>query len=267
MSRTVEAPRAAGRTRKPPPPQMEWAWFFDVDGTLVELAPTPSSVVVHDDLTPAISLLHELTGGAVSIITGRSISDVETFLDLPEVAVSGQHGLELRSADGTVTSRKVGVTHLRKIADELKKVVEKHPDLIIEEKGMSIALHYRLAPRSASYAHRVMRSLKEKYAPGFVIQKGKRVVELKPAGTDKGNVIRHLMANPPFKGRVPVFVGDDVTDEAGFKVVNEMNGYSIKVGTGPTTARYRMSGVTKLREWLVSGMTGFTPTAARVESE
>jgi trehalose 6-phosphate phosphatase len=246
---------------------MEWAWFFDVDGTLVELAPTPSSVVVHGDLTPAIALLHDLSGGAVSIITGRSISDVESLLDLPDVAVSGQHGLELRSADGTLTSRKVRIVPLRMIAQELKNVAGMHPGLIVEEKGMSIALHYRLAPRSASYAHSLMKALKEKYAPEFVIQKGKRVVELKPAGTDKGIVIRQLMESAPFNGRIPVFVGDDVTDEAGFRVVNEMNGYSIKVGAGPTAARYRIPGVTKLREWLVSGMTEFVPPNMCEESE
>mgnify|MGYP001546845203 CR=1 FL=1 len=132
---------------------------------------------------------------------------------------------------------------------------------------MSIALHYRLAPRLAGYAHRLVRSLQKKYAPDFVIQKGKSVVELKPAGSDKGYTIRRLMDSSPFKGRMPVFVGDDLTDESGFRVVNEMGGYSIKVGPGPTSARYRMRGVTQVREWLIAGMVDCSFPASVGESE
>jgi trehalose 6-phosphate phosphatase len=233
---------------------MEWAWFFDIDGTLVEIASLPSRIIVHDELLRAIARLHVLTGGAVSLITGRAISDVDRIFDMPEISVAGQHGLEVRVAGGDITSHPVPEEALRPLRGELSSAIARHPGLVAEFKGMSIALHYRMAPALGSYSHRLLRALGEKYAPEFVIQKGKRVVELKPAGADKGEVIRRLMMTEPFAGRTPVFVGDDLTDEAGFAIVNELSGHSIKVGPGPTCARFRLRTVTQVREWLAEGM-------------
>jgi trehalose 6-phosphate phosphatase len=233
---------------------MEWAWFFDIDGTLVEIASLPSRIIVHDELLRAIARLHLLTGGAVSLITGRAISDVDRIFDLPEIAIAGQHGLELRAAGGEISSHSVPKEALRPLRDELSSAIARHPGLVAEFKGMSIALHYRMAPELASYSHRLLRSLGARYAPDFVVQKGKRVVELKPLGADKGEVIRRLMTTEPFAGRTPVFVGDDLTDEAGFAIVNELSGNSIKVGPGPTCARFRLRTVTQVRQWLSEGM-------------
>ncbi len=232
---------------------MEWAWFFDIDGTLVEIASLPSRIIVHDELLRAIARLHVLTGGAVSLITGRAISDVDRIFDLPEISVAGQHGLELRVAGGNITSHPVPEEALRLLRDELSSSIAGRPGLVAEFKGMSIALHYRMAPALAGYSHTLLRSLGAKYAPDFVIQKGKRVVELKPVGADKGEVIRRLMTTDPFAGRTPVFVGDDLTDEAGFAIVNEMAGHSIKVGSGPTCARFRLTTVSQVRRWLAEG--------------
>src|SRR5688572_14021101 len=254
VDRRPDAQRSAERVGKPPPASMGWAWFFDIDGTLVEIASLPSRIIVHDELLTAIARLHVLTGGAVSLITGRAISDVDRIFDLPEISVAGQHGLELRVAGGDITSHPVADEALRPLHDELSSSIAERPGLVAEFKGMSIALHYRMAPALASYSHRLLRALGAKYAPDFVIQKGKRVVELKPAGADKGEVIRRLMMTKPFAGRTPVFVGDDLTDEAGFAIVNEMSGYSIKVGPGPTCARFSLRTVTRVREWLAEGM-------------
>lgn len=239
---------------KPPPASMEWAWFFDIDGTLVEIASVPSGIVVHDDLLRTIARLHVLTDGAVSLITGRAIGDVDQIFDLPEISIAGQHGLELRGSGGDITSHPVSEEGLRCLHDELNVAIARRPGLVVEFKGMSIALHYRQAPGLASYSHRLLRALGEKYAPDFVIQKGKRVVELKPAGANKGEVIRKLMMTEPFAGRTPVFVGDDLTDEAGFAIVNDLSGHSIKVGPGPTCARFRLRTVTQVRQWLSEGM-------------
>jgi trehalose 6-phosphate phosphatase len=233
---------------------MEWAWFFDIDGTLVEIASLPSRIIVHDELLRAIARLHVLTGGAVSLITGRAISDVDRIFDLPDISIAGQHGLELRVSGGDITSHPVAEEALRPLRDQLSSAIAAHPGLVAEFKGMSIALQYRMAPALAGYSHRLLRSLGAKYAPNFVIQKGKRVVELKPAGADKGEVIRRLMTTEPFEGRTPVFVGDDLTDEAGFAIVNQMSGHSIKVGPGPTGARFRLRTVTQVRQWLSEGM-------------
>jgi trehalose 6-phosphate phosphatase len=122
--------------------------------------------------------------------------------------------------------------------------------LIVENKGESVALHYRQAPRLAGYAHRLMRKIQAAHGADLMIQKGKRVVELKPAGADKGHAIRALMLEPPFAGRTPVFVGDDVTDEAGFRLVNSMGGHSIKVGPGKSEAKWRLRHVSDVRRWL-----------------
>jgi trehalose 6-phosphate phosphatase len=233
---------------------MEWAWFFDIDGTLVEIAALPSRVIVHDELLTSIARLNVLTGGAVSLITGRAISDVDRIFDLPEISVAGQHGLELRVAGGDITSHPVPEEGLGALRDELSSSIEGRPGLVAEFKGMSIALHYRMAPALASYSHRLLRALGAKYAPDFVIQRGKRVVELKPGGADKGEVIRRLMTAEPFAGRTPVFIGDDLTDEAGFAIVNEMSGHSIKVGPGATCARFRLTTVGQVRQWLAEGM-------------
>lgn len=241
-------------TRRPPPANANWAWFFDVDGTLVEIAPTPSSVVVDDDLPHIISRLHKLSGGAVSLITGRAVSDVEQFLPLPGVAVAGQHGLEMRAASGVVELRNFSRADLDAIESELSDVAKRHDGLIVEAKGESIALHYRQAPALAGYAHRVMRQLQSRHGRDLVIQRGKRVVELKPAEADKGSAIAELMLVSPFKGRTPAFVGDDVTDESGFKLINQMGGHSIKVGSGPSAAKWRLHDVTAVREWLSNGL-------------
>jgi trehalose 6-phosphate phosphatase len=238
----------------PPRPQLDWAWFFDVDGTLLEIASSPARVVVHDELAPAIVRLNELSGGAVSLITGRSITNIDTLLDLPEIAIAGQHGLELRWPSGKTVSREFNKKAFGEICDRLTTLVANHPGLILELKGMSVALHYRLAPRLAGYVHRTMRELQRLYPSDFTLQKGKRVVELKPVGADKGQVIRELMTSEPFRGRVPVFIGDDLTDEAGFEAVNEMSGYSVKVGKGATAAKFQLPNVAGVRKWLYSAV-------------
>ncbi|MGK2962439.1 MAG: trehalose-phosphatase [Gemmatimonadaceae bacterium] len=233
---------------------MNWAWFFDIDGTLVEIAPSPDRIVVHRDMPPLVRKLHTQAGGAVALITGRSIADADRVLPLRKMAIAGQHGLEVRSADGTMSMHRVRSGNLTQVRLKLLEAVARHEGLMAEYKGLSIALHYRHAPRLAGYAHRMMRSLRSRYVPDFIIQKGKRVVELKPAGKDKGVAIEELMLDPPFAGRIPVFIGDDATDEHGFKVVNKMGGHSVKIGPGRTNARWRLRNVESLREWLRKGM-------------
>ncbi len=220
----------------------------------MEIAPSPDRIVVHRDMPPLIRKLHTLTGGAVALITGRSIADVDRVLPLSKMAIAGQHGLEVRSADGTMSTHRVRSGNLNQVRLHLLDAVARHEGLIAEYKGLSIALHYRHAPALAGYAHKLMRSLRSRYVPDFSIQKGKRVVELKPAGTDKGVAIEELMLDPPFAGRIPVFIGDDVTDEHGFKVVNRMGGHSVKIGPGRTHARWRLRDVESLREWLQAGV-------------
>jgi trehalose 6-phosphate phosphatase len=244
------APRALLR---PPRADVAWAWFFDIDGTLVELAPTPSSIVINEDLPELIARLTELSGGAVSLITGRAISNVDELLPLPQVSVAGQHGAEVRMPAGSHQTAEVAID-FDAIAREVAALTAKHPGLIAEYKGSSVALHYRRAPKLAGYATRFMRALQSRYGPGLELQKGKKVVELRPDDVDKGRAIAAMMEIKPFTGRIPVFIGDDVTDEAGFQTVNELGGYSVKVGSGKTVARYRLANVREVKAWLVEGI-------------
>ena len=253
----------ASRTlTRPPRADVTWAWFFDIDGTLVELAATPSSIIVHDDLPELIDRLNDLSGGAVSLITGRAISNVDELLPLLQVSVAGQHGAEVRMPAGAHHTGEFAVD-FSAIAREVAELCARHPDLIAEYKGSSVALHYRRAPKLAGYATRFMRELQSRYGPGLELQKGKKVVELRPDAVDKGRAIASLMKRKPFAGRIPVFVGDDVTDEAGFETVNELGGFSVKVGRGKTRARYRLASVSEVKAWLAEGMSGRTEIDSR----
>jgi trehalose 6-phosphate phosphatase len=233
-----------------PAPRCDWAYGFDIDGTLVDIAPSPSAIVVERELQTLICELYEATNGAVALISGRSISDIDTIFHDTQLPVAGQHGLERRSADGTITRHDTQSEKLAFARQRLGEAIAAHPDLLLEDKGLSLALHYRAAPALASFAHRTMRNISLAVGGEFTLQSGKRVVELKPSGKDKGDAVRDFMHEEPFASRTAVFVGDDVTDEHGFTMVNAMGGHSIKVGAGPTSARWRLPNVRAVRSWL-----------------
>src|SRR5262249_41743788 len=150
--------------------------------------------------------------------------------------LAGQHGVERRSADGVVHRHPFPSERLEFARQTLAELVVRWPVLLLEDKGSSLALHFRREPRLATLVTRAVRSACKTLGAEFTVQEGKGVVELKPAGRDKGDAIFEFMAEPPFRGRTPVFVGDDATDEYGFVVVNRLGGHSIKVGPGPTAA-------------------------------
>jgi trehalose 6-phosphate phosphatase len=233
-----------------PTPRSEWAYFFDIDGTLVDIAPSPSEIVVERELQAQVCDLYEATGGALALISGRSLSDVDSIFRDTSLPVGGQHGLERRSSDGRISRHDAPLEKLDFARARLAQAIAAHPELLLEDKGLSLALHYRSAPSLASFAHRTMRAIASATGPAFTLQSGKRVVELKPSGKDKGDAVRDFMQEEPFAGRLPVFVGDDVTDEHGFAVVNSMAGHSIKVGGGRTAARWRLPNVRAVRLWL-----------------
>lgn len=242
-----------------PSPNASLAHFFDFDGTLVELAPTPSSIRLDARLMSLIAALYEASNGAVAIITGRPIADIDRLFATLSLPVAGQHGVERRNATGNIVRHAFPTDALDEARERLRDVVSAHPRLLLEDKGMSIALHYRGAPALAGFAHRVMHETQRRLGERFTVQTGKRVVELKPVGRDKGVAILEFMQEPPFRGRTPIFVGDDATDEYGFAVTNLMHGHSVKVGRGPSTARWRLSDVDAVREWLTRGIHAATP--------
>jgi len=254
-ARRRKGSRSARRgSSAPPPPRADHAYFFDIDGTLVEIAEHPAEVELDRDLRGLIRLLHRRTGGAVALISGRSISEVDRLFPETRLPAAGQHGIERRDARGRTFRHEFSGELLARAHDRLRGIVAKYPGLMLEDKGLSVALHYRQAPHLAGYSHWLLRSMLSEVGPAFTIQTGKRVVELKPAGMDKGVAVMEFMNEKPFAGRLPVFVGDDRTDEFGFAMVNEMGGHSMKVGAGPTAATWRLRGVGAVRSWLESGL-------------
>lgn len=243
-------PRLSRRRAGPPRARLEWAYFFDLDGTLIDFADTPSAVRVSEDVRLLLERLHRATGGAVALLSGRAIVEIDRLFPHARLAAAGQHGLERRSARGTLTRHVIARRGFERVRLRLASAVHGKAGLLLENKGLSLALHYRRAPRLGAYAHRLARSMLPAIGRRFCIQRGKYVVEMRPAGKDKGAGIVEFMREPPFRGRTPVFVGDDATDEFGFATVNRLGGHSIKVGVGPTAARWRLPNVRAVREWL-----------------
>ena len=240
----------------PPAPCLDWAYFLDVDGTLIDIADTPDAVRVDTALLDLIARLHRASGGAVALISGRALSDLEHRLGTLHLPLAGQHGLERRDASGRLWIHAAPPAAKHAIKEALAPVLALHPGLLLEDKGLTLALHYRLAPHLASYAHRLMARLAIAANAGLEVQRGKRVAEVKPAGIDKGTAVAEYLAEPPFRGRRAVFIGDDLNDEHGFAEVNKLDGISIKVGKGSSCARFRLPDVVAVRRWLGDTLKG-----------
>lgn len=239
-------------TRRPPRPQRDWAYFFDVDGTLIDFADTPSAVRVSEELRQLLEHLYRTSGGAVALMSGRSIAEVDRLFPDIRIPAAGQHGIERRSAEGVVTRHTFPARQFAAVRDRLAAAVDSKPGLLLEDKGLSLAVHYRRASRLGAYAHRLARSVLPDLGQEFRIQRGKYVVELRPGGRDKGAAVLEFMTEAPFQGRTPVFVGDDITDEYGLATVNTLGGHSVKVGPGRTAARWRLRNVQAVEQWLRS---------------
>jgi trehalose 6-phosphate phosphatase len=244
----------------PPRPRRDWAYFFDLDGTLLDLAPSPAEAELDEAARDLLTELYAVTEGAVVLISGRSIADIDLLFPGAGMPVAGQHGLERRDHRGTLWQHEMPTSSLEDARERIAAVVERHDGLLLEYKGLSLALHYRAAPQLANLAHDVVRSLQQELGTDYRVQEGKFVVELKPGGRDKGAAVLEFMEEEPFRGRRPVFVGDDATDEYAFAVVNELDGVSVKVGPGETAARWRLPGVAAVQEWLQRGLRSFRAT-------
>jgi trehalose 6-phosphate phosphatase len=232
------------------------ALFLDVDGTLLEIALTPESVVVPPRVPVLLERLRQRQGGALALVSGRSLNDLDQLFTMPDLPAAGLHGLERRHADGTLV-RPPTPAWIATARIELAAFMAANPGTVFEDKGLSLALHYRLAPAVGPAAVALAASMAAAIGSGAVVQQGKMVVELRPAGIDKGGAILALLATPPFLGRRPVFAGDDVTDEHGFKAVNEAGGVAIRIGsTAPTSAPWRVPSIPDLLDWLESPWAG-----------
>lgn len=233
-----------------PPFEPGWALFLDVDGTLLDIAEHPDAVSSHEVDHALLEGLQRAADGAVALISGRSLAQLDRIFAPLTLAAAGQHGFERRDVHGRRHRHRFPVDELRPAAARIREFAARHAGLVFEDKGASVALHYRLAPQLGAEAREAMREAAAALGDAVQIQAGKMVWELKPAGADKGSAIDEFMREPPFAGRTPVFLGDDVTDEHGFRVVNRLGGHSIKVGAGDSAARWRLASPSAARAWL-----------------
>jgi trehalose 6-phosphate phosphatase len=233
-----------------PPFQPGWALFLDVDGTLLDIAARPDQVDTHKVNCALVEGLQRAAGGALALISGRSLAQLDVMFSPLTLPAAGQHGFERRDVHGRRHRHRFPVETLAPAKEKLREFAARHSGLVLEDKGASLALHYRLAPQLGGAAREALVEAAAALGGMVEVQAGKMVWELKPAGADKGVAIEEFMREPPFAGRKPVFLGDDVTDEYGFRVVNRLEGHSIKVGAGETAARWRLANPSAARAWL-----------------
>lgn len=233
-----------------PPFAPDWAFFLDIDGTLLEIAPTPHAVMPHGEKIRLVERLLRAAGGAVALVSGRPISVIDELFAPLRLPAAGQHGVERRDAQGGFHRHEIDAVRLRRAADRIRDFAATHQGLVFEDKGDSVALHYRLAPALREVAHEVVEGAAAGLRGEFETQPGKMVIELKPAGRNKGLAVEDFMREPPFAGRTPVYIGDDLTDEYAFGTVNRLGGHSVKVGEGDTQARWRIGNAREVRDWL-----------------
>lgn len=222
--------------------------FLDFDGTLVELAPSPDAVRVEDELRGLLTRLQSKLDGRLVLLSGRAVADLRGHLHPVSVAVGGSHGLEFAAVDGEVTAGE-RPSGLAEAVEEFRKLEVRYPGVLVEEKPLSVALHYRGAPDAEIVCHSAAERAAVK--TGMTLQFGKMLVELKPAGGDKGRALQHFMTQPEFVATKPVFIGDDLTDEHGFEAARELGGAGVLVGAErATAAEYRLQDVGAVRAWL-----------------
>jgi trehalose 6-phosphate phosphatase len=227
-----------------------FALFLDFDGVLVDLAETPDAVVVSDKLRSRLEKLNGALGGAVAVVSGRGLQAIDDFLFPTVLAVAGDHGNQRRTSSGEIEWENTRASVAASALYELIKARVGNDDrLLVEQKASAVALHYRLAPERGRECIEWMEAAVQR-EPALSIVFGKMVVEARAHGVTKGEAVRKYMEEPPFADRVPVFIGDDVTDEDGFVAVQERGGIGIKVGEGQTAARLRMRDTAEVANFL-----------------
>jgi trehalose 6-phosphate phosphatase len=256
---SVQAPTSGDQrmphATPPPPPELlaeAIALFLDVDGTLVEIEREPGAVHVPERLCRILSDLQRATDGALALVSGRTLVQLDGLFAPLRPSAAGLHGLERRNLRTEVVRAKPDPVVFGAARAQLAGFAECHPGVLLEDKGLTLALHYRNAPEQQGAATATAEAAVAASHGALVLLQGKMVLELKPPGCDKGQAIAAFMGEAPFAGRQPVFAGDDVTDEAGFEVVNRLGGITIRIGAdaGPTVARYGLPDVRAMQSWL-----------------
>ncbi|CAN7494508.1 trehalose-phosphatase [Phenylobacterium sp. LjRoot219] len=228
------------------------ALFLDLDGTLAPFAARPQDVRPDPRRTRLLERLEPALDGRLAVVSGRTLADVDRILEGRVTAVAAVHGLVRREADGSLSQTPCHPA-LETVREQCREFARRDPGLIVEDKGLSVTLHYRLAP---AHGHAARRWAEEMAATtGLVLQHGDMVEELRTPGPNKGDSVAEFLELPPFAGARPVFLGDDATDEHGFEAVQAHGGVGILIGPGrPTAARRRLLGVEEALAWLEAAL-------------
>lgn len=258
----VDAPEAVPVPRALVPHLGETAILLDIDGTLLDLMPTPREVWVPPRLAATLKELLARTSGALALVSGRSLNDIDLIFAPEQFPAVGGHGAEMRlAADGEPAA-----VHAPPMDQELKRrlaaIARLSPGILLEDKGYSLALHYRLAPHAEKAIYEAVSLIRAELPDAtFEVLPGKCVCEIKHAGFTKASGVRELMARAPFKGRRPFFIGDDVTDETVFAIMPEFDGLSFSVGRRAEGVAGHFDAPSDVREFLARLLDGKDVTA------
>lgn len=210
------------------PPLERLALLLDLDGTLIDIAPTPEDVVVPDALPGLLARLGRRVGGALAVVSGRTIASVLALFPAADFLVAGEHGAQLRTPDGALETLALPPVPAG-WREELARIAAHHGGVLLEEKPHGFVLHYRRAPAARGLLERAARALLAAHGEDFVLQPAHMAWEIRPRGVDKGGAVQALLRRPAFAGRVPVFVGDDVTDLDGMRAARAAGGFGFEV--------------------------------------
>jgi len=233
----------------PPLPPLASCLFLDVDGTLIGFSDTPQASQVDAPLKDLLGAVSHRLCGALALVSGRSIRRLDELFAPLRLAAAGIHGVERRDSRGGLHAADHDAQRLDLVRRQLMLLQKNHPGLYLEDKDLSIALHYRQSPECELPVREWLLQVMAKLEPEFHVQEGHQVLEIKPSGATKGTAIDGFLGESPFAGRLPVFIGDDRTDESGFRAVESRGGMSIAVGDR-VSAQWRLDSPAEVRAWL-----------------
>jgi trehalose 6-phosphate phosphatase len=233
----------------PPKPSLQWCLFLDVDGTLIELTDSPLDTFADPELKALLGQVAERLGGAVALVSGRSVDYLDALFSPLRLPAAGLHGVERRKASGSLQGASFVDTQLTQARAAVNALVESQPGTSVEDKGRTIAVHFRMAPQREAAVRQALIDIAQPLGSNYHIQEGNMVLEIKPRGFSKATAIKAFMQESPFSGRQPVFVGDDLTDQDGFGWVEDHGGISIAVGDR-VHGQFRFETVSAVRAWL-----------------
>jgi trehalose 6-phosphate phosphatase len=223
--------------------------FLDVDGTLLELTDTPLATHADDDLKSLLGRVAGRLHGALALVSGRSIEYLDALFAPLDLPIAGLHGVERRSAAGALERSDIDPSHLDHARASLSALVAAHPGTLLEDKGRTVAVHFRLAPHAEAVVRQFVTGIVGGLGARYHAQDGNMMIEIKPRGFSKGDAIAAFMREAPFAGKRPVFIGDDLTDLDGFAAVESHGGISIGVGDR-VRGQYQLADPAAVRAWL-----------------